>query len=395
MMDRRDNARLMGCGMRLMWALFLGLLLCGMRPGHAEPALSAHSPAHSPAYPPVVPGHTLAFPRDFGAHPDYRTEWWYITGWLRDAAGVERGFQLTFFRVRTLIGDDNPSRFAPRQLVLAHAAISDPASGRLRHAERSGRSYPGLVQAQEGRTAVRVDGWFLEGGETPQAPYQARIDADDFGFELAFEPDRAPVLNGKAGFSQKAPDPINASYYYSRPQLAVRGTLRMEGAAVAVSGHAWLDHEWSSEILPAGARGWDWIGINLHDGGGLMGFQMRDGEGRAIWGAGTLSDAAGRATVLSADELRFTPVRRWRSPRTGIEYPVEWTLALADGRRFRLQALMDDQELDSRASTGAIYWEGAVRLFAIEDAGATATAQEREVGQGYLEMTGYGERLRM
>ena len=385
MTDRREDAMFIGRSVRMLIGFFLSVLLIGARPGYAEPA--------PPDYPPVLPGQVLAFPQDFGAHPDYRTEWWYITGWLRDAAGVERGFQLTFFRVRTRIGDDNPSRFAPRQLVLAHAAVADPATGRLRHAERSGRSYPGLVEAQEGRTAVRVDGWFLEGGTTPEAPYQSRIEADDFSFDLSFTPDRAPVLNGKAGFSQKAPDPINASYYYSRPQLAVSGTLRLDGAAVEVSGHAWLDHEWSSEILPEGARGWDWIGINLNDGGGLMGFQMRDGEGKAIWGAGTLSDAAGRATVLGPDDVRFTAVRQWRSPRTGIEYPVEWTLALADGRRFRLQALMDDQELDSRASTGAIYWEGAVRLFAIEAAGAGG--QQREVGQGYLEMTGYAERLRM
>ena len=368
----------------LSWALG-ALMLVGMAPGYAEPA--------SPDYPPVVPGRVLAFPQDFGAHPDYRTEWWYITGWLRDGAGVERGFQLTFFRVRTRIGDDNPSRFAPRQLVLAHAAVADPATGRLRHAERSGRVYPGLVEALEGRTEVRVDDWFLSGGDTADSPYRSRIEAKDFGFDLTFTPDRPPVLNGKAGFSQKAPHPLNSSYYYSRPQLAVSGTLRLDGVAVAVSGHAWLDHEWSSEILPEGARGWDWIGINLHDGGGLMGFQMRDGEGRAIWGAATVSDASGASTALGPEDLRFTPVRRWRSPRTGIEYPVEWTLALADGRRFRLQPLMDDQELDSRASTGAIYWEGAVRLFAIED--AEAGGREREVGQGYLEMTGYAERLRM
>ena len=171
------------------------------------------------------------------------------------------------------------------------------------------------------------------------------------------------------------------------------GTLRVDGAAQAVTGHAWLDHEWSSEILPADAHGWDWIGINLHDGGGLMGFQMRDGEGRAMWGAGTLSDASGKTAVFGPEDLRFTPVRRWRSPRTGIEYPVEWTLALADGRRFRLQPLMDDQELDSRASTGAIYWEGAVRL--LELTGAESGGGEREVGQGYLEMTGYADRLRM
>lgn len=376
----------------LLSVLAVGVLLLGAAPARADTA--------APDYPPVVEGRTLAFPNDFGAHPDYRTEWWYITGWLRDARGTERGFQLTFFRVRTLLGEDNPSRFAPRQLVLAHAAVADPASGRLRHAERSGRTYPGLVEAGEGRTEVRVDGWFLSGGDTADAPYHSQIEAEDFGFALDFLPDRPPVLNGKAGFSQKAPDPLNASYYYSRPQLQVSGSLRVGGETMAVSGHAWLDHEWSSEILPEGARGWDWIGINLNDGSALMGFQMRDAEGRALWGAGTLSDAQGRATALGPQDLRFIPLRHWRSPRTGIAYPVEWRLELGDGRRFRIAPLMDDQELDSRASTGAIYWEGAVRL--VEEGGAAgptaddpAAAAGREAGRGYLEMTGYAERLRM
>lgn len=343
-------------------------------------------------YPPVVPGRELVFPQDFGAHPDYRTEWWYITGWLRDAAGVERGFQLTFFRVRTLIGEDNPSRFAPRQLVLAHAAVADPAHGRLRHAERSGRIHPGLVEAEEGRTAVRVDGWFLEGGDTLETGYRSRIEADDFGFELDFAADRAPVLNGRAGFSQKAPDPLNASHYYSRPQLKVSGKLRVDGATVAVDGHAWLDHEWSSEILPAGASGWDWIGINLADGGGLMAFRLRDQEGRALWAAATLSGRDGARRILTPAEVRFEPLRHWRSPRTGVEYPVAWAITVGE-RRYRLSPLMDDQELDSRASTGAIYWEGAVLLH--EDGEGAAPDGGREAGRGYLEMTGYAERLRM
>lgn len=351
----------------------------------------------APDYPPVVAGKGLAFPRDFGAHPDYRTEWWYITGWLRDAAGVERGFQLTFFRVRTRIGEDNPSRFAPRQLVLAHAAVADPAHGRLRHAERSGRAYPGLVEAEEGRTAVRVDDWFLDGGERVDAGYRSHIEADDFGFTLDFAVDRPPVPNGRDGYSQKAPDPLNASHYYSRPQLKVSGTLRLDGEPVAVSGHAWLDHEWSSEILPEDARGWDWIGINLADGGGLMAFRMRDHAGQPIWAAATASAAGGEKRLFGPAEVRMEPLRHWRSPRTGIDYPVEWALFLADGRRFVLRPLMDDQELDSRASTGAIYWEGAVRLYEAGDTpnGAATRAPVKEVGQGYLEMTGYAERLRM
>lgn len=340
--------------------------------GAAAVAAARAAPAPSP-YAVVVPGRALRFPADHGAHPDYRTEWWYITGWVRDAAGVERGFQLTFFRVRTRIGEDNPSAFAPRQLILAHAAVADPATGRLRHAERSARVYPGLVETRTDTTHVVLDDWFLtlQGAGS----YHSRIEADDFGFDLRFDTDQPPLLQGAAGFSQKAPDPRHASYYYSRPQLRVSGALRAGEQTVAVSGHAWLDHEWSSEILPAGARGWDWIGINLHDGGALMAFQMRDEAGGALYTTGVQG---------------FTPVRRWRSPRSGIEYPVEWLLTTRDGRRLRLRALMDDQELDSRRSTGAIYWEGAVRLFEQGTDGG-----EREIGQGYLEMTGYAERLRM
>ena len=374
-----------GTGLVRLWVMLMAwLLLVGGGMAQAQES--------GPPYPPVLPGKALVFPQDFGAHPDYRTEWWYITGWLRDAAGVERGFQLTFFRVRTRIGEDNPSRFAPRQLVLAHAAVADPASGRLRHAERSGRAYPGLVEALEGRTAVRVDDWFLAGGDSTQAGYRSRIEAEDFGFELDFTPDRPPVINGREGYSQKAPDPLNASYYYSRPQLAVRGTLRLDGEPVAVSGHAWLDHEWSSEILPEGARGWDWIGINLADGGGLMAFRMRDHEGRAIWAAASTSARDGSIRIHPPAEVHFEPLRHWRSPRTGIEYPVEWAVTVAE-RRYRLSPLMDDQELDSRASTGAIYWEGAVRLHSVGEGAEPEVGPE--LGRGYLEMTGYAERLRM
>ncbi len=376
---------------QLLWAMVLAVLIPALlHAADVDPA--------APSYPPVLEGKPLVFPKDLGAHPDYRTEWWYITGWLHDDAGVERGFQLTFFRVRTLIGDDNPSRFAPRQLILAHAAVADPASGQLRHAERAARAYPELAEATTSTTRVGVGGWSLRAGEgvigadqaSFQAPYTTHIDAEDFAFDLVFDPAGPPLLNGRDGFSQKAPDPINASYYYSRPQLRTSGTLRLDGEPFVVSGHAWLDHEWSSEILPTDARGWDWIGINLHDGGSLMLFQMRDADGRAMWAAGTLGDKVGQARKFAADEVRFEPLRYWTSPRTGVRYPVEWRLHLAGGRTLHLRPLMDDQELDSRRSTGAVYWEGAVRLSEAEPGGG-----EREIGQGYLEMTGYADRLNM
>lgn len=332
-------------------------------------------------YPAVVPGTAFSFPEDFGAHPDYRTEWWYITGWVADAQGVERGFQVTFFRVRTLIGEGDAGRFAPRQLVLAHAAVADPAEGRLLHAERAARELPPLAGAGAGRTRVWIDDWSLE---QRADTYRAQIVAEDFSLDLEFVPDRPPVPNGREGFSQKAPDSINASYYYSRPQLAAFGSLSIRGEREAVAGAAWLDHEWSSEILPDGAQGWDWIGINLDDGSSLMAFRMRDTAGGAMWSAATLADAAGKPSTHTPAEVHFEPRRAWRSPRTGAEYPVEWTVTVGE-QTFEVRPLMDDQELDSRNSTGAVYWEGAVRLF---EAGA-------EVGRGYLEMTGYHQRLNM
>ncbi len=348
----------------------------------ASLAIWAQPASDQPAYPPVLAGKTLSFPADTGAHPDYRTEWWYITGWLRDAAGVERGFQVTFFRVRTLLGEDNPSRFAPSQLIIAHAAIADPGKGRLLHDERAARAVAPLAGAATGQTRVWVDDWSLkldDGGD-----YSTHISAESFGMTLRFQPGTDVVLNGDEGWSQKAPDPRHASFYYSRPQLAVSGTLEIDGATLEVSGHAWLDHEWSSEILPEDASGWDWVGINLHNGGSLMAFQMRDHQHAPIWHAGTLIEPGQSDVALGPDDIRFEALDWWVSPRSGIRYPVAWKLH-AGSRSFRIEALMPDQELDSRNSTGAIYWEGAIRLF----------ENDAEVGQGYLEMTGYGARLRM
>ena len=348
----------------------------------------------------VVPGRPLVFPEDGGAHPDYRTEWWYITGWLRDVAGRERGFQVTFFRVGTGIGRGNPSRFAPRQLILAHAAIADPALGQLIPAERAERALAPLAGADAGQTRAWLRDWELSLSDDR---YHTHVATDAFDLDLTLIPPGPPVLNGQAGFSQKGPQATQASYYYSRPQLAVSGRLRLAEEEEAVTGLAWLDHEWSSEILAADAAGWDWIGINLHEGGSLMAFRMRDREAKALWTAGTLvegSSAAGRgpegsaaqdgtgedgarkgkgsARHLAPEEVRFKPGRRWQSPRTGKSYPVEWELTIS-GRSWRLVPLMDDQELDSRRSSGVIYWEGAARLL----------EGEREIGRGYLEMTGY------
>ena len=340
------------------------------------------------SYPPVRAETRLEFPRDEGSHPDFKLEWWYVTGWLEAGAGEAesaRGFQVTFFRVRTGIGEDNPSAFAPTQVLFAHAALAEPGAGRLRHAQRTARAGFDLAYARESAVDVKLDDWSIR--DVGGGRYRTVVRGEDFELDLTLQATQPPMLQGERGFSRKGPDPRAASHYYSLPQLAVSGRLVSNGKAEAVQGRAWFDHEWSSDYVDERADGWDWIGINLHDGGALMAFQMRDKQGGARWAAGTLrslSPGAGELRTFAPDEVTWTPLETWRSPRTGVEYPVRWRVRAGDGI-YRLEPLMQDAELDSRASTGVLYWEGPVRL--LDDASG------RELGRGYLELTGYGGKL--
>ena len=332
-------------------------------------------------YAQVKSGVELQFPRDQGSHPQFRTEWWYLTGWVKDARGGDLGIQITFFRNRPRVAEDNPSRFAPRQLLFAHAALADARIGMLVHDQRAARAGFGLAEAQEGRTDVAIDDWSLR---QTASGYSARVTAREFEYALEFKATQPVLLQGERGLSRKGPRPEQASYYYSQPQLAVSGSITVKGEIREVSGTAWLDHEWSSEYLAAEAAGWDWIGLNLADGGALMAFRIRDKQGGTLWAGGAIRAADGRLRVLDPGEVGFSPLRRWRSPRTQTEYPV--ALRVRTGElEFDLEPMMDDQELDARASTGTIYWEGAV----------SAQAGGKPLGRGYLELTGYWRPLRL
>ncbi|MGE0797939.1 MAG: lipocalin-like domain-containing protein [Lautropia sp.] len=336
-------------------------------------------------FPAADPAYRLTFPRDYGAHPAYRTEWWYVTGWLDGRIG----FQLTFFRVRTGHPDGNPSRFAPTELLFAHAALMVPARATPLHAERSSRLGAAGVSASPSDTALTLGDWSLV--RAPDDRYRARVADAAVALDLTLTPvTPTPWLQGEHGFSRKGPLPEQASHYYSRPQLAVAGTIHERpdergGSARPVRGNAWFDHEWSTTVLDPEAAGWDWTGLNLDDGSALVAFRIRRRGSRPdepIWSYAAHWWPDGRRQPLAA--VRFQPLREWRSPRTGGRYPVAMRLILPD-RTLTLEPLFDDQELDSRGSTGTIYWEGAV----------TALQDGRRVGAGYLELTGYQGRLRL
>src|SRR6266516_2408618 len=197
-------------------------------------------------YPPVRQGVALQFPRDHGSHPQFRSEWWYVTAWLKAAGGKELGVQITFFRNRPRVAEDLASRFAPRHLLFAHAALADPATAGLLHDQRAARAGFGLARAEEGRTEVAIEDWSLK---QTGSEYAAEVAARDFRYSLRFDAKQAVLLQGERGFSRKGPNPAQASYYYSLPHLAVTGSVVIGGRRLEVSGEAVLDHEWSSEAL--------------------------------------------------------------------------------------------------------------------------------------------------
>jgi predicted secreted hydrolase len=362
----------MGRRLRAMAAALLMLA----RPSWAQGPVTPQRPFYAP----VLPHQPLRFPADHGAHPDFRTEWWYVTGWLDTPTGPE-GFQVTFFRTRPQTDPRNPSAFAPKQVLFAHAALSDPRIGKLLHEERISREGFGLAQASTDDTDIVLQDWSLK--RSPDGRFAAKAGGGTFGLDLTFTPTQPVLLEGDDGFSQKGPLAAQASHYYSLPHLAVSGQVRRNGRAIEVRGEAWLDREWSSSYLDPRAVGWDWTGLNLDDGGALMAFQIRDASGHALWAGGSLRRADGRVVRFKPADVAFKTRRRWRSPRTGADYPVEreLTLALPEGpRRFSLSPLFDDQELDSRAGGGPVYWEGAVRT---------------QGGRGYLELTGYVTPLKL
>lgn len=341
----------------------------------------------------ALPAKQLTFPRDAGSHNDFATEWWYLTGYANLAGQTAAmGFQVTFFRSRVAATQEMRSRLAAKQLLFAHAAVTDVAGKKLWHDQRiarwsgepAGSNPADTAYASAQDTGVLLRDWSLL---RQGADLHAQIPAGDFSLNLRFKAIQPVLLQGKDGLSRKGPEEKQASYYYSVPQLQVSGSIALKGKTLALEAGstAWLDHEWSQEVLHPQAVGWDWIGINLFDGSALTAFQLRDRQGGVLWDGGSFRSAAGARYAFSRGEVLFRPVRSWRSPMSRASYPVEWVVR-TPADFYTVKAVIDNQELDSRSSTGAIYWEG---LSEVWDSKGTL------VGRGYLEMTGYAAALKL
>ncbi len=377
--------------LRIVWLLMAMLSLSGCTTTRPTQFASANvvaslsgqaDDAFARAYEPI----DFVFPRDHGAHPAYRTEWWYYTGNLADSSSNQYGYQLTFFRsALTPAQPERASQLATNQIYMAHFAVTDGRANRHQSFERFSRGAGGLAGATgEPSYAVWLEDWSvrtLEPGVT-QLQASAETDGETITLDLMLRETQAPVLHGNLGLSQKGPEAGNASYYYSLVQMASSGTITRDGAAMAVTGVSWMDHEFGTSALSANAVGWDWFSIQLQNGAALMFAQVRTDDGGILPEfEGTYVAADGSRQKIAADDLTLTARDEWISPRTGFHYPSGWQIALpAFEISLTVEPLIDAQEME----VSFVYWEGAVTI-------AGAIAGEAVQGVGYVELTGYGQ----
>lgn len=336
-------------------------------------------------------GYRYEFPRDHGAHDAFRTEWWYYTGHLETAEGRRFGFELTFFR-RGIAPDQvetHPSRWSVDQLYLAHLAVTDITGQRFHFRDRISRAGLGKAGADATHLHVWLDHWRAEssGGTGDQQKLEAK--ADGVALSLTLDPAKPLVIHGERGISKKGTAVGQASHYYSFTNLATAGALTIGPETYRVTGTSWMDHEFGSADLGADLAGWDWFSIQLVDKRELMIYRLRHTDGSSdAASSGTLVFPDGRTQHLSASDIQLTPLDTWTSPTSKATYPHRWQVSIPSlGLALKLTPLLADQELHTTRSTQVTYWEGAVSVEGAEKGQAIK-------GQGYVELTGYAERIK-
>ena len=370
---RSSGARVPGPGSRGLLTRLGGVcavILVALAPAFAQSAWKNASPDHR-----------FEFPRDHASHPDSKIEWWYYTGNVATASGRRFGYQVTFFRVGVDHTPANPSKWAVRDIFMAHLAVSDPDGRRYRFDERLSRGGPGLSGAATDRYRVWNDDWSARLDDNGHHIIQAR--SREAAVEFTLDEGKAPALNGVKGFSQKGAQAGNASNYYSLTRMPTRGAITIDGERFEVTGESWMDHEFGTSFLEPEQQGWDWLSIQLDDRRELMLYQLRRADGsRDPRSSGTLVEADGRTRHLTAADFTMAPTGTLFTPPSGAKYPVGWTIGLAsEGLSLSVSTPLANQELRTLGA-GVAYWEGMIEV--------AGTARGRAVsGRGYLEMTGY------
>lgn len=321
------------------------------------------------------------FPADHGPHPEFRTEWWYFTGNVADPNGRRFAFQLTFFRFALKPkAAERSSAWGANQIYMAHFTVTDVSQRRFHAAEAFSREALGLAGARVAPFRVWLGAWQASGSGDALLPLELRAGDGAYSIELRLDGEKALVLNGDAGLSQKSAGSGNASYYYSIPRMSVSGELATPEGRFSVQGSAWFDREWSSSTLAPGQVGWDWFALQLSDGRDLMIYHLRLRNGATDrFSGGTLVEADGRARSLDAGAFDLDALDHWQSPRGDARYPSRWRLRVPSAAiDLEITPAIPDQELDLAFR----YWEGASLVQGTSNSAPVS-------GHGHVELTGY------
>ena len=336
----------------------------------------------------------FSFPRDHGSHPQFKTEWWYVTGQLSTEKKRSFGFQFTIFRHG--IKENSPEKatlknpWQVRDLFILHCALSDIENQRFLSHQDISRAGPGLAGALENNMETWLKGNRITFNEKTQL-IELTAKTPDYELALELKPTYPPILNGNRGLSAKGSKPGQASYYYSWPRLTTKGLLKLSEESFAVKGLSWLDREFATNQLGPEQAGWDWFALHFDDGQALMLYRMRLKNGaQDRSSSGTWIFPDGSSQHLSNQDFELIPGPTWNSPESGADYPVNWKLKLKKPAPMQLtiSALLLNQEMNTANTALANYWEGTVKVEVLDD------AKRKLNGRGYLEMTGYDQTLK-
>jgi predicted secreted hydrolase len=352
-------------------AFTIGAAALGLGRGPAQAQGFAGLGMSAEGFAPVTPGKVFSFPADFGAHPDFRIEWWYVTANLRDAHGVACGVQWTLFRQATRPGPQQQS-WANQQIWMGHAAVT--RADLHRFSETLARGDVGQAGVEAQPFQAWIDAWQMRGiapmNDTTIAPLELSASGADFSYTLRLAADRPLVLQGDGGYSLKS-SRGQASYYFSQPYFTVTGSVTIDDRAVDVTGQAWMDREWSSQPLAPDQTGWDWFSLHLGAEQKLMLFRLRQADG-SDYASGNWIARDGQSTPISPDDIRMTPTAF--TEVASRKLPTAWQIELPSrGVRIACAALNPQ----SWMGTGFSYWEGPISFSGSHS------------GVGYLELTGY------
>ena len=369
--------------------LVVSILISSCQPGQSESEFATpgtltltHLLAQSDTtgYQRAESSRNFSFPEDHGPHPDFRTEWWYLTGNLSTSDGREFGYQFTLFR-NAIAPEavERDSDWSTRQLYMAHFALTDVEGESFHAFERFNRGALGLAGVETRPFRAWLDDWEISGENPP--PFRLRAGTESLGLEVELAAGKPVVLQGARGLSRKGRDPGNASYYYSLTRMPTVGVIHLGLETFAVQGSSWLDREWSTSALETEQVGWDWFALQLSDGRDLMLYQLRLADGSVDpLSSGSLIDRDGSTTGLSVGEFEIEVTDRWISPATRVHYPAGWRIKLPTmDIELDVHPKLSDQEL----SLSVLYWEGAVSVRGTSDG-------DLVVGDGYVELTGDG-----